>query len=319
MNLSQRMSDYMIMKKLQLTEAPENISDPQGRQSVAYLEAWMSIIGNLVLSAIKLLLGFMSNSISLIADAVHTASDVLTSLVVLVGFRLSALPADHKHPFGHGRIEYIASLIIAIMLIAIGFGFGKSSIERFYSNAPVQGTWLVAIIMVAAALLKELMSRLSIHMGETIKSSALIADAWHHRTDAIASALVAVAIVASFYGYNRVDAILGIGVSLLIIWTGVEIFREAGSKLIGEQDDKQLEEISALAMTQAGVVGTHDICVHEYGANRMISLHLEIDNAMPRQQAHDLAETVEKLIDESFYARTIVHVDGLRDMEPPIY
>lgn len=311
MTFMQRLSDYMIKRRLHIDEVPDHINEPSARKAVAYLEVWISVVGNLILSAVKLFFGFMSNSISLIADAVHSASDVCISLVVLVGFKLSAMPADEKHPYGHGRIEYIATMVIAIILIGVGAGFGWSSWGRFRDNTPVQGTWLVAAIMLAGALLKELMSRLSSNLGKIINSTTLTADAWHHRTDAIASALVAIAIVASYYGYYRVDAILGFGVSLLIIGTGVEIFRDSGSKLIGEQDEEQLAQIYQLATAQSGIAGAHDICIHSYGSQRMISLHLEIDNDIPRQQAHDLAEAVEKMIDETLNARTVARVDGL--------
>lgn len=309
-----KISEYLLSKFVGESHQTERITDPGQRKKVAYLEAWVSIGGNFLLAITKAVLGLLVNSISLIADAVHTASDVLTSLVVLLGFRLSALPPDEKHPYGHGRIEFIATLIIAIMLMGVGIKFGASSYQRFLENTPVMGSSIVAVVMIAAALVKEWMSRFSIDLGQRIDSSALIADAWHHRTDAIASVLVAVAIVASQYGYYRVDAVLGAAVSLLIMYTGIEIFKDSSSKLIGEGDREYINRIDELALTVDSVLATHDISVHDYGASKVITVHIEVDQSLSRERAHEVAHKVEDIINDKLYAVTTVHVDEPRSM-----
>lgn len=310
--LTINLTDFLLERT---TKTPKNtrIDNPDQRRQVAYLEAWISIAGNIFLAAIKTIFGLMLNSISMLADAVHTASDVLTSLVVIIGFKMSALPADSKHPHGHGRIEFIATLIIALMLLAVGIKFGYDSYQRYVINTPVAGSYIIAAIMVLAAIFKELMSRFSIELGNRISSSALIADAWHHRTDAIASVLVAIAIIASTLGYYRVDAVLGFAVSVLIIWTGIEIFLDSCSKLIGECDDSQLETINELARTVPGVISTHDIAVHDYGSQKIISLHIEVDGTLPLIEAHEIADKVEATINNNLYALTTVHLDSCRD------
>lgn len=310
--LTVNISDFLLRHTVERTNSQE-LAKPEYRKRVAYLEAWISIIGNIFLAVIKMVFGLMLNSISMLADAVHTASDVLTSLVVIIGFKMSSIPADQRHPYGHGRIEFIATLIIALMLLAVGVKFGYDSYQRYLANTPVRGSLLIAAFMVAAALVKELMSRISIELGNRIKSSALIADAWHHRTDAIASFLVAVAILASKYGYYRVDAVLGMAVSILIIWTGIEIFLDSSSKIIGEADEEQLERINELAYTVPGVMSTHDIAVHDYGAYKVISLHIEVDGSLPLVKAHDIAEKVEDIINGDLYAMTTVHLDSYND------
>lgn len=308
-----KISKFLIRRTLKDVSIDSCIDAPEQRKKVAYLEAFISIIGNVILAIIKAFFGFMLNSISMIADAVHTASDVLTSLVVILGFRLSAIPADDKHPYGHGRIEFIATLIISLMLMGVGIKFGIDSYQRYLENTPVKGSYLVVAVMILAALLKELMSRISIDLGNRISSSALIADAWHHRTDAIASFLVAMAILASQFGYYRVDAVLGFAVSALIIWTGIEIFNDSTSKLIGECDDTQVERINDLAMGIHGVKSTHDVAVHDYGANKVISLHIEVDGTMMLYEAHDIANHVEETINREMYAVTTVHLDSKKD------
>ena len=306
-------TDYLITRTLKDVSPESSIKAPEQRQKIAYLEAFVSIIINIILAVIKTIFGLMLNSISLIADAVHTASDVLTSVVVILGFKLSAAPPDEKHPHGHGRIEFIASLIISLMLIGVGIKFGIDSYHRYLENTPVKGSYLVVAVMIAAALIKEWMSRLSIDMGNRISSSALIADAWHHRTDAIASLLVALAILASQFGYYRVDAVLGFAVSALIIWTGIEIFNDSTSKLIGESDDTQIEKINNLALGVFGVKSCHDIAVHDYGANKVVSLHIEVQGTMMLYQAHEIAQQVEETINREMYALTTVHLDSKKD------
>ncbi len=309
--LTTSFSNFMITKTLKGVPAQGTISDPEHRKQVAYLEAWFSIAGNFFLAIIKGILGVMVNSISLIADAVHTASDVITSIVVIAGFKLAALPADEEHPHGHGRIEFIATLIISILLAAVGVKFGIDSYNRLIANTPVAGSYFVVVIMLLAGLFKELMSRFSIDLGQRISSSTLIADAWHHRTDAIASVLVAIAILASQFGYYRVDAILGFCVSGLIIWTAIEIFRESSSKIIGENDPYQVEEVNRLALSIPGVLATHDISIHDYGANKIIILHIEVDKNLSLLRAHDIADEVENRINEKLFASsTTVHVDS---------
>jgi cation diffusion facilitator family transporter len=312
----QKTVDYMIIHFLKEKQLSQKVIDAETRKKYAYLEAWVSIIGNFLLAAIKVLFGLMLNSISLLADAAHTASDVLTSVVVLMGFKLSSSPADEKHPYGHGRIEFLATLLIAVMLIIVGVEFGKTSYDRLISNTQVKGSFAVAVVMIAGAIFKEWMSQFSIDLGTRINASALIADAWHHRTDGIASILVAVAIVASQYGYYKVDAVFGLGVSALIVYTGVSIARDSSSKLIGEAADQEIiEDIEKLALSVLGVTGIHKIHVHDYGDRKMISLHIQVGNHLSLIKAHDISEQVEMVIESKINSKALVHVEPLLDLE----
>jgi cation diffusion facilitator family transporter len=307
--------DFMIKKFVKDPTLDRKVTDPTLRKKYAYLEAWVSIVGNFVLALIKVLLGLMLNSISLLADAAHTASDVLTSVVVLLGFKISSSPADKKHPYGHGRVEFIASLIISVMLLFIGIEFGKSSYTRLTANVAVKGSYVVALIMVLGALLKEWMARFSVELGTRTDSSALIADAWHHRTDGIASILVAVAIVASQFGYYRVDAIFGLLVSALIIYTGISIAIDSTSKLIGEvPEDEVLKDIENTALQVAGVSGVHKINIYNYGSYEEICLHVQVEDDFSLVKAHDISEEVERVIEEKTNSRVTVHVEPLSDL-----
>lgn len=304
--------NYLLKLFVKDTQLPDKVTDMNMRKKYAYLEAWVSIIGNLVLTVIKIIMGLTLNSISLLADAVHTASDVLTSIVVLLGFKISSVPADKKHPYGHGRIEFISSLIIAVMLILVGIEFGKNSYTRLLSNVPVKGSFQVAIIMVIGAVVKEWMAQFSAELGKRADASALIADAWHHRTDGIASILVAIAIIASKYGYYKIDAIFGLGVSALIIYTGINIAIESMSKLIGEVASKDMiEAITYYAMSIPGVNSIHKINVHDYGIHKMVSLHIQVDSQLPLIKAHEISEQVESIIESETDYEAVVHVDPI--------
>lgn len=295
---------------LNINKKVERAQEDKPRQYYAYLEAWVSIIGNSVLFIVKLIMGVLANSISLIADSVHTLSDVLTSIVVLVGFKLSGRPADKEHPFGHGRIESIATLIIAVLLILVGINFCTASIKRLINPPTVAGSYFAAMVMVISAGAKEWMARFSFNLGKKIESSALIADGWHHRSDAYASLLVAVAIIGAHFGFFSLDAAFGILVSLLIIIVGAQLLKSSSSYLIGEIPKNEfIEKIKRLAMDVPGVNGVHDILVHSYGERNIISLHIEVAKNLPLAQAHSLAETVENKIASSLNASVVVHVD----------
>ena len=313
-----RGTDYIIRKILKDEQLSRNIIQPSVRISYAYLEAWASIMVNLLLAILKGVLGVMVNSIALITDAVHTAADFLSSIIILLGFKLSSLPASDKHPHGHGRVEFIAAFIISLMLIVAGAGFAFSSYERLFANTPVQGTYLVAAILLVTAVVKEILAQFSLELGQRIKSSALDADAWHHRTDAITNILVAIAIIASMFGYYWVDAVLGFGVSILIMYTGAKIFRETCSKIIGEVDMKEVSSIKKMALEVENVWDVHDVIVHDYGAYKNVSLHITVPRDSSLTTAHDIAVEVEEvLIRQRGYVVT-VHVDAANTDSPPL-
>lgn len=314
-NIVSKSTDHLIVRFVKDKSLSKKVTDPVLRRKYAYLEAWVSIIGNIVLAGIKTVLGLMLNSISLLADAAHTAADVLTSVVVLLGFKLSSSPADKKHPYGHGRIEFIATLIISIMLFVVGLEFGKSSYDRLISNTAVKGSYIVACVMVFGAIFKEWMARFSVDLGKRTNASALVADAWHHRTDGIASVLVAVAIIASQFGYYRVDAVFGLLVSALIVYTGINISIGSISKLIGEvPEEEELKDIECIAMSISGVFGIHKVNIHNYGSHKEISLHVQVDNKMSLENAHSISEQVERAIEAKIDCSATVHIEPLKSM-----
>lgn len=305
---------WLIRKYTSQTDTTAAVVEPDIRTEYAYLEAWVSVAGNILLSAVKIAFGLFLNSISLLADAAHTAADVLTSVVVLVGFRMAKAPPDERHPFGHGRMEFISTLIIAALLIAVGAKFGVSSYTRLLSDTPVKGSLAVAAVMLVGAAFKEWMTRFAIYLGVKANAQALIGDAWHHRTDAIASGLVAVAIVASGYGFYWVDAALGLGVSVLILYTGITLAMAASSSLIGENAPESLvTDISETVLNCNGVKGLHEVTVHDYGGRKSVSLHIQVDDDLSLVESHRIATEVEEAVKSRLPADIVVHVEPERE------
>jgi len=287
------------------------------RGRVGKFQGWVSVAGNSLLFVIKFILGLLIGSISLMADAVHTLSDVISSSVVIWGFKESEKPADPEHPYGHGRAEYVATLVIAILLVVTGIEFIQGAFHRITSPKPINPTWWAIIAVASTIVLKELMARFAEHLSTKIASGTLHADAWHHRSDAISSGLVVMAMVAGKYGYNTADGWFGMGVALFIIWTGIEIARDAIDDLIGKPPpQEELNEIRELAIATDGVLGAHDISVHSYGQDKFISVHIELDANISSARAHDISENVESKILTKLGSAPTVHIDPISPDHP---
>lgn len=297
-----------------------DVRDPKVRARYGFLGAGVSIAGNALLFVLKLALGLFLNSISLIADAFHTLADVGTSVVVILGFRASSKPPDEHHPHGHGRVEYISTLIIAVLLVLTGLVFAQESIDRLLGDAALvndEFATIIGILIIITALAKELMARFSLTIADKIHSQMLKGDAWHHRSDALASIAVGFGIIGSTRGYPWMDAAFGIIVSLIIIAVGVDLFRRSSDTLIGTAPDRELiEKIEELSRSAEGVRNVHKVTVHDYGTSKVISLHAEVDEGMSLNGAHRVADLLERRILKVTGHSTMIHVDpgGMGDV-----
>ncbi len=279
------------------------------RTATGMLEAWVSIVVNLVLAIVKLFIGILVNSLSVMADAVHTLSDVATSFVVLFGFKIAGKPADKEHPFGHGRVEYVTTLIIAVMLGVVGFEFIKSAIGRLTHPVPIEANLGIMLIIAATLLVKLWLGAFSFDLGVMIDSSTLKADAWHHRTDAISSAMVLVALWTA-QTYPAADGIGGILIGLYLIYTGFDLARDVIDPLLGEPPTREyLAKIRAICNEHEHVLNAHDFTVHNYGEFKFIALHAEVSNEHSAEVAHDIAETVADTLKNRLGAYATVHID----------
>lgn len=296
-----------------------SVADPRVRARFGVLEGVISVVINLALAAVKAALGFAVGSVALLADAFHSASDVASSAVVIWGFKAAARPADARHPFGHGRLESVAALVIAVLLLVAAVEFGRSSVERLLTPRPVDASAWMLVVLGVTLVLKEWLARFSHGLARRLDSSALAADAWHHRSDALSTGAVIVALAADRFGWHWADGAAGLVVSLVLVWAGVSLIREAVNPLIGEAPEPVvLEQIRTTAMGFPGVDKVHDIIVHRYGTLLVTSLHIEVSGDMETMRAHELAENVERGITDRLGGWATVHVDPV-NRDHPLY
>ena len=222
-----------------------------------------------------------------------------------------------EHPYGHGRAEYIATLIIAVLLVVAGIEFIETSIDRIRNPQAVTAKWWMVVLIGFTILLKELTARYAEFLSSKIASGTLHADAWHHRTDAISSLLVIAALIAGNYGYPAVDGWAGLGVSLFLIYTGFEIAKNAMDELIGKPPTtEEVESIRQIIMEVNGVLGVHDIIVHSYGHDKFVSVHVEIDAEKTTAESHDISEEVEEKLEKALGVEPTVHMDPVQPGNP---
>ena len=287
------------------------------RTKIGVFQGWISVLVNSVLFILKLLIGIIVGAVSVIADAVHTLSDVVSSIVVIWGFKQAEKPADVEHPYGHGRAEYIATLIIAILLCVAGIEFIEASIDRIQNPEQVAAEWWMILILMVTIILKEITARYAEFLSSKIASGVLHADAWHHRIDAISSIMVVAAMIAGKYGYPVVDGWAGLGVALFLIFTGFEIAKDAVDDLIGKPPTMEdVENIRNIVMKINGVLGAHDITIHSYGHDKFVSVHVEIDADKSTAEAHDISEDVEHKLHDALGVEPTIHMDPVHPNDP---
>jgi len=295
----------------------QSVNDLKVRARYGTLEGWASIVINLLLFVIKMLVGLSIKSVSLIADAIHTLADSATSAVLIIGFKIAKKPSDKEHPFGHGRMESVAALIVSVLLFIAGVELLEKSIHTACHPQASTASFGVILLIVGTIIIKELMSRFSYQLGEIIDSQALKADALHHRSDVIATALVVVALIASRFDYNRIDGVMGACVSLIIFYSAYSIAKEAVNPLLGEAPSREtIKEIESFAKGHEGVLGVHDIIFHKYGQTSIISLHIEVSDKEPVFKLHMLSEAIEEQITQKMGGTVIMHIDPINKEHP---
>ncbi|HPR18077.1 MAG TPA: cation diffusion facilitator family transporter [Candidatus Cloacimonadota bacterium] len=280
------------------------------RTRIGYLQALLSIILNILLFALKMWAGIKSASIAIIADAWHTLSDSLSSLVLLFGFKISSKPADEKHPFGHGRAEIIATVIVGILLVIVGFSFFTDAIQKLRAHQAANFGTLAYVATIVSIVLKEAMAQFAIYFGKKCDSELLLADGWHHRSDALSSVAVLIGI---FLGklYWWVDGCLGILIALLLFKAAYDILKHSISKLIGEEPSEALiNSITSLISSQFDEpVHFHHLHVHNYGDHREVTFHIMMNPQTSLQKAHDLTDKIENLLRDEMKIEATIHAE----------
>ncbi len=297
----------------------QNTRDPQVRTVYGKLSGWVGIVCNLLLCAAKFIVGVISASVSIIADAANNLSDTSSSIISLLGFKLSEKSADEEHPYGHARYEYLSGFIIAVLVAVIGFQLAKSSVEKIISPSPVQFSWISVIILGASVLLKFWMMLFNRKIGGLINSSSLKATAIDSRNDCISTLAVLAAALISHFTNLELDGWMGLVVAVFILWSSIGLLREALSPLLGKAPDAEFaEQIRQRILSYEGVLGTHDLMVHDYGPNRMFaSVHVEMAAENDVLASHDVIDSIERdFLNEGL--NLIIHFDPIITADPMI-
>ena len=290
------------------------------RARIGKLSGAVGIICNCLLAAGKLIVGHMTSSMSITADGLNNLSDGASSIVTLLGFKLAEKPADRKHPYGHARIEYIAGLTVAVMILFIGLELGKSSVEKLIDPAPIEFSFTAVWVLFASILVKLFMMLFNLKMGRRISSNALLATAADSRNDVMTtSAVLAASIVEHFYDV-RIDGVMGIAVSLFILYSGIKLAGETMSPLLGEGANPELQkQITDYINGCPMVLGCHDLMVHDYGpGRRYASIHVEIDKNEDPMACHARIDRMERECLKNYGTHLVIHYDPVVTDDPEV-
>lgn len=274
----------------------------------------VGMIVNIALSVIKLLIGFIGNSQALIADGIHSFSDLTTDFSIIFGVKFWLRPADKDHPYGHQKIELLVTIFIAFVLMIIGLSILFKAIFSLHSDTKETPQLIAFVVAVISIISKELLYRYTVKKSEILKSSALKANAWHHRSDAISSLPVAVAIIISsiFPNLAFVDYIGAILVSIFIIYPAFKMIKDSVSNLLDESVDKEtFEEISKIASNVPNVIDAHDIRTRKIGEAIFVDMHILVDKNITVKEGHDIAKAVKKTLlkQNSNILDVLIHIE----------
>lgn len=309
------MGDFLFRKFI---KNYEQVADPAVRDAYGKLAGIVGILSNSLLCVMKMLIGFLSGSIAIVADAVNNLADASSSLITLVGFKLASMPEDDEHPYGHARMEYLAGMAVSVMIIIVGVELGKSSIEKILHPSPLEFSWTVVIVLLLAIAIKVWQSLFNISAGKKINSLALIATGTDSRNDVISTSVVLAGVLMGHFLNVQIDGYLGLAVALFILWSGISLVKETVSPLLGEAPDPDLvNNIEKQAMSFDGVLGIHDLVVHNYGPGKIFaSVHIEVDSDVDVMLSHDLVDNIEKQISHDLHLLLTAHMDPVNTHDP---
>ncbi|MGL4572603.1 MAG: cation diffusion facilitator family transporter [Clostridium sp.] len=291
----------------------DNIKDRHVRNSYGFLGGIIGIIVNLILFAIKFTVGIIVSSIAVTADAFNNLSDVASSAITIAGFKMANMPPDEEHPFGHGRMEYLSGLIVAFMVMLVGFQFIKSSFDRIMNPSQVQFELIPFILLVISIFLKLWLAIFNKSVGAKINSSALKAAGVDALGDVFTTSCVVLSILASKFISFPIDGYVGFIVACFIVYSGFSLVKETINPLLGEAPDPELvKSIEDMLLSYKHITGVHDLIVHNYGPGRcMASAHAEIPADIDVMQIHNIIDTAERDISKELNIYLTVHMDPI--------
>ena len=291
----------------------EDFSSPIVRQRYGMLCGTIGILFNLLLFAGKFLAGYISHSIAITADAFNNLSDAGSSIITLIGFKMAGQKADEDHPFGHGRLEYVSGLLVSMIILYMAIELIQSSVMKIITPAKLSFSPLVAGILIASVLVKGYMALYNHKIGSAIHSSAMKATATDSLSDTLATTVVLLATVVSHYTGFTIDGYCGVLVGLFILYAGINAAKDTVSPLLGQAPDPDfVQQITDIVMSYEGIIGIHDLIVHNYGPGRiLISLHAEVPSDGDLLTMHDMIDLIEHKLRDTLHCSAVIHMDPI--------
>ncbi len=282
------------------------------KQKAGYLEGIISVVVNSILFVIKFWAGLVTGSIALTADAWHTLSDSLSSIIVIVAVKLSSKKPDDKHPFGHGRWEQIAALFIAFLLGIIAFDFLKDSIIQFKNHESTTFGTIAIVVTIISIIAKEALAQYAFYIARKTDNVSIKADGWHHRTDALSSIVVLIGILFA-NKFWWIDSVLGAIISIMLFYATYQIAKEAINKLLGENPSPELiDKIKkSVAAYHSEDINMHHFHIHNYVGHRELTFHIKLKNDLSIEEGHKIATDIENIIHKEFGIISTIHVEPI--------
>ncbi|SFB29885.1 cation diffusion facilitator family transporter [Acetitomaculum ruminis DSM 5522] len=275
----------------------------------------VSIMGNLFLTLFKFVAGILASSGAMVSDAIHSASDVFSSIIVVIGVKIASKGSDKDHPYGHERFECVAAIILAGVLFSTGLGIGRGAVEDIisgnYKNLAIPGI-LALVAAIVSIISKELMFQYTKVHAKRINSSALMADAWHHRSDALSSIGALIGIIGARLGYPIFDSIASLVICLFIVKAAYDIFKDSVDKMVDSACEKDMEdEIMEVAKKEEGVLGIDKLTTRVFGSKIYVDIEISADGGKTLTETHAIAENVHDVIENTFPSvkHIMVHVN----------
>ena len=310
------MTEFLVNKFI---KDSANIESTEVRTRYGMLASVVGIFCNVLLFSVKLAIGLILSSLAVTADAFNNLSDAASSIISFVGVKMAGKPADAEHPFGHGRIEYIAALIVSFLVIEVGFTFFKSSISKIMHPEEITFDPVPFIILILSILVKLWMAFFNNKLGKRIDSKVMLATAADSLGDVITTSATVISIVICHFTSINVDAIAGLIVSGIVIWSGVSIAKDTLEPLIGQRVPSELyQKITDMVESYEGIVGAHDLIVHNYGPNRsMATIHGDVPNDVSIEASHEIIDRIERDAKKELNILLVIHMDPveMRDEE----
>ena len=310
------MTDFLVNKFI---KDSTNIESTEVRTRYGMLASVVGIFCNVLLFSVKLTIGLILSSLAVTADAFNNLSDAASSIISFIGVKMAGKPADAEHPFGHGRIEYIAALIVSFLVIEVGFTFFKSSISKILHPEEISFDLVPFVILILSILVKLWMAFFNNKLGKRIDSKVMLATAADSLGDVITTSATVLSIIICHFTSINVDAIAGLIVSAIVIWSGISIAEDTLEPLIGERVPAELyQKITDIVESYDGIVGTHDLIVHNYGPNRsMATIHAEVPNDINIEVSHEIIDKIERDVKKDLNILLVIHMDPveMRDEE----